>query len=111
MKKAEIWNARLGDIEGSEQKGYRPVLVVSGDLLNTYAPVIWVCPLTSKIKNYHGDLILSPNKRNGLKERSEVLAMHLRSITRERLNEKLGSISMNELDQLRNALKEILNMD
>ncbi|MAY83851.1 MAG: transcription elongation factor GreAB [Flavobacteriales bacterium] len=111
MKKAEIWNARLGDTKGSEQKGYRPVLIVSGDLLNTYAPVIWVCPLTTKIKDYHGDLILKPNKKNGLKEKSEVLAMHMRSISRDRLVNKIGKISTSKLEELRGSLNEILNMD
>ncbi len=111
MKKAEIWEAVLNDSRGSEQKGFRPVLIVSGDLLNTYAPVLWVCPLTTKIKNYQGDLILKPTAKNGLSQKSEVLAMQLRSISTNRLVEKLGTIEANQLDKLRKGLKEILEMD
>ena len=32
------------------KRGFRPIVIVSGDLLNKYAPVLWVVPLTSKIK-------------------------------------------------------------
>jgi mRNA interferase MazF len=111
MKKAEIWKAVLNDTKGSEQKGYRPVLIVSGNLLNTYAPILWVCPLTTKIKNYHGDLILEPNTKNGLIQQSEILTMHLRSLSKARLIEKLGEIELTQLDKVRNSLKELLEMD
>ena len=111
MKKAEIWKAVLNDTKGSEQRGFRPVLIISGDLLNTYAPVLWVCPLTTKIKNYQGDILLKPNAKNGLSGESEVLAMQLRSISKHRLVEKLGTIETDQLTKLRNGLKEILEMD
>lgn len=111
MKKAEIWNAVLNDSRGSEQKGFRPVLIVSGNLLNTYAPVLWVCPLTTKIKNYKGDIILKPTAKNGLSQQSEVLTMQLRSISKDRLVEKVGTIEADQLIELRNGLKEILEMD
>ncbi|MEQ8908032.1 MAG: type II toxin-antitoxin system PemK/MazF family toxin [Vicingaceae bacterium] len=60
-----------------------------GNLLNTYAPIVWVCPLTTKLKYYKGDLILNPNAENGLSQKSEVLAMHLRTLTKTRLIENL----------------------
>jgi mRNA interferase MazF len=111
MKKAEIWKAALNDTKGSEQKGFRPVLIVSGNLLNTYAPIIWVCPLTTKLKHYKGDLILSPNAENGLSQKSEVLAMHLRSISKTRLIEKMGQIPVKDLAELRKGIQEVLEMD
>tara|TARA_B100000508_G_scaffold139353_1_gene137181 strand:- start:227 stop:373 length:147 start_codon:yes stop_codon:yes gene_type:complete len=47
------------------------VIIVSGDLLNQYAPVVWVCPLTTKLKRYKGDLIANPNIINGLDNKSD----------------------------------------
>jgi len=111
VKKAEIWKAVLNDTKGSEQNGFRPVLIVRGNLLHPYAPVIWICPLTTKIKNYQGDLILKPTSINGLSQQSEVLAMQLRSISKDRLVEKLGVIEAGQLNELRRSLKEILEMD
>tara|TARA_R110000868_G_scaffold177008_3_gene415168 strand:- start:699 stop:1034 length:336 start_codon:yes stop_codon:yes gene_type:complete len=111
MKKAEIWMGNLNPSQGSKQAGFRPLLIVSGNLLNTHSPVVWVCPLTSKIKNYKGDLILNPNKKNGLTQQSEVLAMHFRSISKSRLIEKLGTIEANQLAELRKSLNEIMELD
>jgi mRNA interferase MazF len=111
MQKGEIYLADLNPVKGSEQAGKRPVLIISGNLLNQYAPVVWVCPLSSKIKHYHGDLILKPNKTNGLNKESEVLVMHLRSISKSRLGKKLGEISSSNLTSLRKGIQEVLVMD
>ena len=111
MKKAEIWYANLSPTKGSEQSGHRPVLIVSGNLVNTYAPVILVCPLTTKLKHYKGDLILHPTAENGLAEPSEVLAMHLRSISRDRLEKRIGKINPKELSDLRKSLQDLLLLD
>jgi mRNA interferase MazF len=50
MRQGEIWNANLNPTEGSEQAGFRPVVIISGNLANTYAPVVLCCPLTTKLK-------------------------------------------------------------
>lgn len=111
MKKGEIWEADLNPVKGSEQAGKRPVLIVSGDLLNSYAPVVWVCPITSKIKIYKGNVIVEPNAETGLKQKSEILNLHLRSISKNRLTIKLGSINQEQLNQVRKGLNEIMLMD
>lgn len=111
MKKGEIWIVNLNPIKGSEQAGIRPVLIVSGNLLNKYSPVVWVCPLTTKIKNYKGDIVLKPTSENGLSKSSEVLTLHLRSISKDRLEKKLGVIPIKELETVRNSVEEILRMD
>ncbi|MBL1145213.1 MAG: type II toxin-antitoxin system PemK/MazF family toxin [Bacteroidetes bacterium] len=111
MQKGEIWWVNLNPTKGSEQNGKRPVAIVSGNLLNKYAPVIYVCPLTTKIKNYKGDVILKPNNINGLKEESEILIMHLRSISKDRFETKIGQISIEQLYKLREGIKDLLIMD
>ncbi|HET8752793.1 MAG TPA: type II toxin-antitoxin system PemK/MazF family toxin, partial [Salinimicrobium sp.] len=81
MKQGEIWNIYLDPVSGREQVGRRPAVIISGNLLNTYLEVVIVCPLTTSIKNYKGNLILEPNKMNGLKEKSEVLTFYIRSVS------------------------------
>lgn len=105
MKQGEIWYANLNPIQGSEQAGIRPVLIVSGNVLNEYAPVVWICPLTTKIKKYHGNLIITPLKNNGLQVESEVLSLHLRSISTSRLTKKLGSLTKKELEQVHKTIR------
>lgn len=108
MKQGEIWLTNLNPTEGSEQAGFRPVLIVSGNVLNDNANVLICCPLTTKIKNYHGNLILNPNDKNGLKEVSEVLTFHIRSLAKSRLKSKMGKIDLSELKQVHACLGDIL---
>jgi mRNA interferase MazF len=108
MKQGEIWMANLDPIKGSEQAGFRPILVFSGNLFNTHTPLIIGLPLSTKIKNYRGNLVLEPDLENGLKKRSEVFTFHIRSISKERFVEKIGRIDDKKLKELRKSLQEIL---
>lgn len=109
MKQGEIWFADLTPVKGSEQSGYRPVLIISGNLLNTYAPVIICCPLTTKIKNYKGNVVLQPDTENGLKQTSEVLTFHVLSISKDRLTQKIGEVPSHVILSIKTALNELLS--
>lgn len=108
MKQCEIWYVDLNPVRGSEQQGFRPVVIISGNMLNQYLPVVIVCPLTSKIKNYKGNIILKPDDENGLTEPSEIMIFHIRSISKERLIRKIGVITGRELTNLKLGLDDIL---
>jgi mRNA interferase MazF len=84
------------------------VVIISGDMLNTYLNIVIACPLTSKIKEYKGNVILEPNDENGLTQKSEIMVFHVRSISKERLVSKIGMISNKELVQLKLGLDDIL---
>jgi mRNA interferase MazF len=108
MKQGEIWYADLNPVKGSEQHGYRPVVIISGNVLNTYLQIVIACPLTSKIKNYKGNIVLSPGKDNGLNETSEVMVFHIRSISKTRLVKKIGHITSGQLSDILEGLQDIL---
>ena len=108
MKQCEIWNANLNPEKGSEQQGFRPVVIISGNLMNQYLPVVITCPLTTKIKNYKGNVVLEPNETNGLTEKSEIMVFHIRSVSKDRLVKKIGSITENQLQELKLGLDDIL---
>jgi len=108
MKQGEIWYANLNPSKGSEQAGHRPVVIISGNLLNQYLNIVIACPLTTKIKNYKGNVVLKPDVVNKLKAPSEILVFHIRSVSKERLVKKLGNISAVQLEQLKEGLNDIL---
>ncbi len=108
MKQCEIWYTDLNPIKGSEQKGFRPVVIISGNLLNKYLQIVIACPLTTKIKGYKGNIILEPNNQNGLLKKSEVMVFHIRSISKERLVKKIGSITSKQLSEIKQGLRDIL---
>ena len=109
MKQGEIWLADLNPTKGSEQKGVRPVIIISGNLLNDNANVVMICPLTSSIKRYHGNLILEPNAVNGLSSISEGLTLHIRSIAKSRLKNRMGKITTSELIKIKTCLNDLLH--
>jgi len=108
MKQGEIWYANLNPTKGNEQAGYRPVAVLSGNLLNRYLNVVIIVPLTTKIKNYKGNPILSPSPTNGLKSKSEMLVFHIRSVSKDRLEKRLGEIEQKDLHLALKTLDDIM---
>jgi mRNA interferase MazF len=108
MQQGEIWRVNLNPSTGSEQAGIRPVVIISGNLLNTHLNVVIACPLTTKIKNYKGNVVLQPSKKNHLKEASEILTFHIRSISKVRFIDKIGTIETEELAAVKNCLNDIL---
>ena len=108
MIQGEIWYADLNPTNGSEQSGFRPLVIISGNLLNEHLNVVITCPLTTKVKNYKGNVVLTPGKTNRLKETSEILVFHIRSVSKDRLVRKIGNITKDELDSLKSGLDDIL---
>lgn len=110
MKQGEIWYIDLNPIQGSEQAGIRPAVILSGNLMNTHLNVIWIAPLTTKIKKYKGNPILTPNPANGLSSDSELLIFHLRSVSKERLIRKLGKITSGELKEALETVEDLIKL-
>lgn len=109
MRQGEIWNATLNPAEGSEQAGFRPVVIISGNLANTYAPVVLCCPLTTKLKHYKGNPIVEPSAQNGLTNTSEIMIIHLRSLSKSRLKEKLGEVPKKVILEIKQTINDLLN--
>jgi mRNA interferase MazF len=110
LKQAEIWLADLEPVKGSEQGKTRPIVIISGNTMNTHFPVGIACPLSSTIKNYEGCVVISKNKLNGLAIDSEIISFQVRTISKERLLKKIGAIANTQLILVKNGLQDILSM-
>ncbi|MBK9736529.1 MAG: type II toxin-antitoxin system PemK/MazF family toxin [Saprospiraceae bacterium] len=108
MKKGEIWMAGLNPNRGKEQSGQRPIVIISGNAMNSHFDLVISCPLSTKIKNFIGDVILEPSKTNGLKKKSEILVFQVKSISKDRLVQRLGQINTNEMAEVDDNLNKIL---
>jgi mRNA interferase MazF len=105
-RRGDILRARLNPIEGSEQVGERPVLVLSPDLINEHSTVILVAALTSRKTDrlYPFEALLEPPE-GGLTERSKVLLLHVRSIDKRRITGRYGRVSDAVMSRVDEALK------
>ena len=108
MKQGEIWEMYFDPIKGSEQAGRRPALIISGNMLNENLNIVIVCPLTTNIKGFKGNVVLEPSSANGLKNASEILTFHIRSVSKERLKKKLGVVSKKDIGIIKKTLNDLL---
>ena len=105
-KRGDIVRVRLDPVEGSEQAGERPALVVSPDVINEHGPLVLIAAITSKKtdKLYPFEVLVEPPE-GGLTHRSKVMLMHLRSVDKRRLTRSYGSVSDSTMLKIEEALK------
>lgn len=100
MKQREIWFADLDPTQGKEQSGLRPVLIISGNLMNKNSDLLIVYPLSTKIKSFPSTVLISKTLQNDLTHDSEVLTFQIRVISKTRLVRQVGKITETELKQI-----------
>ena len=103
MKRYEIRWASLDPVQGAEMAKTRPVIIVSLDELNARLQTVTVCPLTSQ---------LHPTWRSRLPVRcgqqpAEIAVDQIRTVSKLRLGEKIGSLSATESAVLRRLITEM----
>ena len=105
--------ADLNPSQGSEQRGKRPVLIVSDDHFNSLMPVVTVLPITSLKEGrrvYPNEALLKKGV-GGLSQDSIALAHQIRTISKQRLTESPGSINDSNLqEEINGALRVHLNL-
>ncbi len=108
MKQKDIYWAELDPVKGSEQRGKRPVVIVSGEAMNDHLDIVICCPLSTSVKKYSGCVILEKDRINNLKTDSEIITFQIRAISKSRLTKKIGAITKDQLKEIIVGLNEIL---
>ena len=99
VSQKDIVNISLNPTRGREQRGVRPAVVMSGDAFHVSGLCV-ICPLTTKLHKFEGDVILKPDPINTLKAESEVLVGHVRSVSLDRIIGKIGVIQAPQLESI-----------
>lgn len=108
--RGEVWLAELNPVRGHEQAGRRPVLVVSEDLFNRGpAGLVIVLPLTSTLRPIPSRVRLSAPE-GGLKIDSDVLCDAIRSISKERLVVRWGTVRPETMEDVADRLRILLRL-
>jgi len=101
--RGDIYFADLSPVVGSEQGGFRPVLVIQNDIGNKYSPTVIISAITSQIQKArlptHVEI---PASLTGLEKDSVVLLEQIRTIDKRRLKRriaKLGDEIMAKVDE------------
>jgi mRNA interferase MazF len=106
VRRGDIVRVRFDPVEGSEQGGERPALVISADYVNQRSPVILVAPITSKKteKVYYFEAAIEPPD-GGLTRRSKALLIQMRSVDKSRVTGCYGTVSPETMRRVDEALK------
>ncbi len=111
IKRGDIFWGNLNPTRGSEQAGRRPLLILQNDIGNELAPTTIVAPLTTKslTREYPTNVNL-PKGIAGLKDNSTVLLSQIRTIDKQRLEGKVGSLPIDYLRRVDRAVKISLGL-
>ncbi|MCI0391760.1 MAG: type II toxin-antitoxin system PemK/MazF family toxin [Acidobacteria bacterium] len=108
--RGEVWFVNLDPTKGREQAGRRPALVLSVDPFNHGpADLIVVLPITSKAKGIPFHVKVKPPE-GGLKQESFIKCEDVRSISKERLLQRLGTVTMKTMDQVEDRVRILLGL-
>ena len=94
VSKWEIYYCSLDPTLGSEQKGTRPVLIVSNNAVNHILPIVTVLPL-SKLKpgdKIYPSEVLLPAITTGLPNDSIAMVQQVRTVAHTRFTSRSGRI-------------------
>ena len=109
--RGDIWLVDLNPVRGSEQRGVRPCLIISNDVVNQYAPTVCVIPFTSNLagRRFPINVVLTRDD-TGLKVDSLLLCGQIRTVAKERLLRKLSSVAPERMPDIEKALKLYLGL-
>ncbi len=106
----EVWFADLDPTLGHEQAGERPVLVLSIDAFNqSQAGLVVILPITSRLRGIPWHVQVMPPE-GGLTRPSVILCEALRSVSRQRLEHRIGNVNAATLQAVQERLCILLNL-
>ena len=105
-----MWLVDLDPVEGHEQGGRRPCLVISDDLLN-HGPsgLVIVVPLTTKWRASSMRVSIDPPE-GGVKHLSFTLPEMVRSVSVNRLHGRWDTVSESRLVEVEHVVRALLRL-
>ena|SRR3990170_1358706 len=107
-----VIDANLDPVVGAEQKGVRPVLIVSTEEYNQTISNVTILPLTSTQRHLYPSEVLLSKGKAGQPLESIIMAHQIRTISKKRLGRLLGHLDEPQIrHEVRRAIKEHLDME
>lgn len=96
---------------GREIKKTRPALILQNNIANRWSPITIVAAITSRLhKSLYPTEVIVNQPEGGLRSDSAVLLNQIRSIDRERLVKRLGSLNPETMLRVERSLRVSLGL-
>ena len=113
MRQGEIWHVNLTPTVGAEIKKKRPAVIINDDAIGVL-PLRVIVPVTEWKDKFYGAVWMvkiEPNSDNNLKKSSALDCFQIRSVSTKRLLRKVGAIPINTLNEIKIAVKAVIDVD
>jgi mRNA interferase MazF len=104
VSRFEVYFVNLDPTKGSEIRKRRPCVIVSPNEMNRYLNTVIIAPMTSTLKGYASRVECKFKGKKG-----EIVLDQIRTVDRERLINKLGSVNEDTANEVINRLQEIFS--
>ena len=94
VKKWSLYWVNHDPVQGSEQSGVRPALIISNDIVNETLPVVTILPVSSLKQDgrvYPTEVLLE-KQLSGLPKHSLIMIHQIRTVSKLRIGKKCGEI-------------------
>jgi mRNA interferase MazF len=110
-RRGEVWTTNLDPVEGHEQAGRRPALVLSVDSFNaSSAELVTLRPLTSKARPNNPFRVELRPPQGGVKVPSYVIGEQVRTVSTRRLGRRLGAVSPATMAKVSEIVRMLLGL-
>ena len=110
-KRGEVYLVNFDPTVGAEIKKTRPGLILQNDIANRHSPVTIVAAVTSKLDApLYPTEVLVRAPEAGLNADSVVLLNQLRTVDRQRLVKRLGTVKADTMTRVNRAIQISLGL-
>ncbi len=107
--RGEIWIVNWNPSRGSEQAGRRPALIIQNNIGNDKSSTTIVTAISTSVKEYPMNVVLNPPE-GGLNQRSIVMTSQILTVSKGRLEKKVGLLSPAIMAEVNTAIKLSLEL-
>ena len=112
MNQGEIWLVDLEPTVGAEINKTRPALIINDNGLGKL-PLKVVIPITGWKDHYSVApwmIKIEPNNINGLNKISSIDCFQIRSVSQDRLVNKIGIVSSHEINKVQEGILKVIGL-